>query len=249
MLLCLDIGNTNIVVAEVEQEIVNLFRLNTKGIIKKEDFSKQLISKSFSNIIISSVVPSVNQKLNEIFKELYNIEPIYVDVSMKSNIEILIDNPNELGSDLLVAGVGAFSFFGGNNIIVDLGTANKILVMIGNKFLGGAITPGFMSSFEGLFSNAELLNTIPLEIPKKVVGSNTIECIQSGSIIGTASMIEKMIEKIKKEIFAKYNVEEFKIILTGGNSLYIKDALEIKFEYMPNLLIDGLHVLYRLNYE
>lgn len=249
MLLCLDIGNTNIVVAEVEQEITNLFRLNTKEEITKEDFLDRLISKSFDNIIISSVVPSVHQNLISIFQELFNIEPIFINVSMKSNIEILIDNPDELGSDLFVAGVAANALFGGNNIIVDLGTANKILVMLGHKFLGGAITPGFMSSFEGLFSNAELLNTIPLELPKKVVGSNTIECIQSGSIIGTASMIEKMIEKIKKEMEIKYQAKEFHIILTGGNAVYIKDALEIEFSYLPNLLIDGIKVLYKLNYE
>ena len=249
MLLCLDIGNTNIVIAEIDKDIKNIFRLNTKSKICKEDITSKLVSKTFVNIIISSVVPSVNILFSNIFKELFDITPIFVDIKMKSNIEILIDNPNELGSDLLVAGVAANSLFGGNNIIVDLGTANKILVLVGNKFLGGAITPGFMSSFEGLFSNAELLNKIPLNMPSKVVGSNTIECIQSGSIIGTASMIEKMIEKIIREMDNKYNINNFRVILTGGNAVYIKEAINLEFEYCPNLLIDGLVELYRLNYE
>ena len=148
---------------------------------------------------------------------------------------------------LLVASVACKALYGGNNIIIDLGTANKILVLLGNKFLGGAITPGFMSSFEGLFSNAELLNTIPLDMPKKIVGSNTIECIQSGSIVGTASMIEKMVEKMKKEIEIKYQETDFHIILTGGNSIYVKDAIELDFEYCPDLLIYGLVELYKLN--
>lgn len=247
MLLCLDIGNTNIVVAEVSDRIENLFRFSTKAKFTKDDIISKLVSKNYENIIVSSVVPSVNQVIEEIFIEAFNIKPLFVDIKMIHGIDILLDNPSELGSDLLVASVACKALYGGNNIIIDLGTANKILVLLGSKFLGGAITPGFMSSFEGLFSNAELLNTIPLDMPKKIVGSNTIECIQSGSIIGTASMIEKMVEKMKKEIEIKYQETDFHIILTGGNSIYVKDAIELDFEYCPDLLIYGLVELYKLN--
>lgn len=239
MLLCLDVGNTSIVVAEYDGRITNSFRLDTTSSISKEDFLNNIKSNIFDDVIISSVVPSLNNLLTNIIYELYGLKPIFVNVNMKTNINICIDNPLELGSDLLIAGVAASKRKGENHLIIDMGTATKFLVVKGNSFLGGAIAPGFMTSFESLFKEAELLNKIELVTPEKVVGSNTIECIQSGTIIGCISMIKGMVERIKKEI------GDLEVVLTGGNALFVKDSLE--YEYCPNLLIDGLIEVYNLN--
>ena len=239
MLLCLDIGNTSIVVAEYDKEIINSFRLDTNSNICVEDFKKNLQSDSFEDVIVSSVVPSLNNKIKNIIFELFQLEPIFINVSMKTNLNICIDNPLELGSDLLIAGVAVLNRPKDNYLIIDMGTATKFLVVKGNAFLGGAIAPGFMTSFESLFKEAELLNKIELVTPKKVVGRNTIECIQSGTILGCVSMIEKMVEKIKNE------VGDLEVILTGGNAVFVKDSLD--YEYCPNLLIEGIVEVYRLN--
>ena len=238
MLLCLDIGNTSIVVCEYDNSIINSFRIDTSNNIKKEDFLTNLKSSIVDDIIISSVVPSINELISNILYSIYNKKPIFVSVEMNTNINILIDNPKELGSDLLIAGVAA-SKRKGNYLIIDMGTATKFLVVKGNDFLGGAIAPGLMTSFEVLFKEAELLEKIELVTPKKIVGTSTVECIQSGYIVGFVSMIEKMVEKIQKE------VGDLNVILTGGNAIFVKESLS--YEYCPYLLIDGLVEVYNLN--
>ena len=136
---------------------------------------------------------------------------------------------------------GAVNKVGGPVIIVDLGTANKILVLKGNDFMGGAIAPGFKSSLYSLFNDAEKLTSVPIETPKNVIGNSTITCIQSGIVYGTVCMIEGMLNKIKSQI------GNCKVLLTGGNASYIKDVLECDVEYCSNLLIEGLMELYARN--
>ena len=160
---------------------------------------------------------------------------------MSHNINITIENPIELGSDLLISSIAACKKYPGNKIIVDLGTANKILVVKENDFLGGSISPGFKSSMKSLFKDAEKLQQVPIETPDNVIGNSTLTCIQSGMIYGTSSMIEGMINKIKQQI------GECKVLLTGGNAPYILDVLDVDFEYCPDLLIEGLMELYANN--
>lgn len=246
MYLCFDVGNTTIEIALCDnQTIINKYRLDTNTAHTTCYYKEYLINTIgnivIEGIIISSVVPSINSKIITSLIELYNVKPMMVTNDMNHDINIQIENPDELGSDLLISSIAACKRSKGNKLIVDLGTANKILIVKDNVFLGGAIAPGFKSSLNSLFNDAEKLSLIPIETPKRVIGNSTITCIQSGIVYGTVSMIEGMIERMTKE------VGSCKIYLTGGNAEYVKDSLTCDFEYCPNLLIEGLMELYAKN--
>ena len=246
MYLCLDVGNTTICIALCENKtIIKQFRLDTANLQQNHKLEKILqenIGKVFiDGIIISSVVPSINPYLENVFKKFYDTKLLFVHNAMRHNINIKITNPSELGSDLLISSIAASQKYSGNKIIVDLGTATKVLVVKDNDFLGGAISPGFKSSLNSLFNDAEKLDEVPINKPRSVIGNSTLTCIQSGMVYGTVSMIEGMISRIEEKI------GKCKVLLTGGNALYIKDVLAIDFEYNPDLLIEGLIELYDNN--
>lgn len=243
MYLCLDCGNTTIVCALCDQtEIIDVRRIDTNIYNDSQYYFNicfhRFIEYNIEGVIISSVVPSINNTLVELFENYFNICPRFVDPTKPYKLDILIENKNELGSDLFVGAIGALKYKIENVMICDLGTANKFLVVKGNKFLGGAIAPGMMSSLKSMFKDAEMLQSVKLNIPNKVVGNSTIKCIQSGTIYGTVSMIEGLKNMFEKE------VGELTLIVTGGNAEYIKDALTIDYIYSPNLLIEGLIDLY-----
>ena len=156
MYLCLDCGNTTIVSAVCEHDkIIKVSRVDT-NIFNDADYYFETCFKNFleyhiEGVIISSVVPSINKTLKEVFEKYFKINPRFVDVTIPYKLDILIENKNELGSDLFVAGIGALKYQLGNVMICDLGTANKFLVLKGNEFLGGAIAPGLMSSLKSMF--------------------------------------------------------------------------------------------------
>ncbi len=246
MYLCFDVGNTTIEIALCDEtKILNKIKIdtNTKASIDYfENILKEFINTNLiEGIIISSVVPSLDELLEQTVMSLFNIKPIFVRNNLNHEINILIENPEELGADLLISSIAACKKYKGTKLIVDLGTANKLLVVKENDFLGGAIAPGFKSSLNSLFNDAEKLSLVPIDTPKNVIGNSTISCIQSGIIYGTVSMIEGMIERIKKEI------GELTVLLTGGNAVYIKDVIQFDFEYCPDLLIEGLMELYVKN--
>lgn len=246
MYLCLDVGNTTISIAVCEnQTIVKRYKLDTDYLQPNKYYEEYFLSNIgqiiLEGIIISSVVPSINTRLENTLNKIYNTKIIFVHNELSHNINITIENPIELGSDLLISSIAASKKYPGNKIIVDLGTANKILVVKENDFLGGSISPGFKSSMKSLFKDAEKLQQVPIETPDNVIGNSTLTCIQSGMIYGTSSMIEGMINKIKQQI------GECKVLLTGGNAPYILDVLDVDFEYCPDLLIEGLMELYANN--
>ena len=246
MYLCLDIGNTTIGVAVVENDvIIKDFRIttdHTKTVDEYYELLKEHVNETFDDVIVSSVVPSLNKIITKLFSRYYQITPMFVTTKTNTGINIKIDNPEELGADLLVDAVGAHFHNPGNNMIVDLGTANKFLVVLGNDFMGGAIAPGLKTSLKTLFKDAELLDSVTLEAPGKVVGTSTIECIRSGAVIGTAAQIEGMAEKMQKEVGPLH------LIITGGIARKIISEVKVEFEYIPNLIFDGLIQIYKLNH-
>ncbi len=243
MLLCIDVGNTRIGLALIDK-VRTLYYVDTKQShlnIKEQILNFLDKNILIDDIIISSVVPSLNELLKNIFIEEYHKEPLFVSFDLITNINICIDHPEELGSDLLSVAVGTNSIKQDNKLIIDFGTATKFLVVLGNDFKGGAIAPGLIGSASSLFNNAEMLENVKLVAPLKIVGTSTMECIQSGIIIGTVSMVEKMIEKIEKE------VGELKVIITGGNAEYLLESFEFDYIYKPELIFDGLVEIHKLN--
>lgn len=253
MLLCFDIGNTNIVVGIVEdKKIIDMYRFSTNTSLTVDDYAikfKLIFENKYPNVvfedaIISSVVPNIDKTIEEVLIRYFNLKPIFIAPGIKTGLKIKAADPRQLGADLLVGLVGAYQKYGGSCIVVDLGTATKLFVVTKNaEILGGIIYPGIISSEQSLISSTSKLNHAGFAKPQKVIGNDTNSCIQSGAIYGTASVIDGLVTKMKKEL----NEEDVKVVLTGGLASLVDDVLETEHYTDPNLLIDGLIYIYYKN--
>lgn len=249
MILCFDIGNTNIVLGIVEnKKIINTYRFVTNASLTEDEYYHKLqpIVKDINveGVVISSVVPALDVIFNQMIKKYFNISPMMIGPGIKSGLKLRIEAPKTLGSDLLCDAVGAVNKVGGPVIIVDLGTATKVIVVNDKEeYLGGAIAPGMNGSLNSLIANAAKLSHTALVKPEHVIGNDTTTCIQSGMIYGTASMIDGMVNKTIEEL----GLPNVKVVLTGGLAPLIKDVLTIDYVYEPNILIEGLIYLYYKN--
>lgn len=240
MILLIDGGNTTLGIGvRKDNQIEVISRISTPKLKEKNlliDIFKK-IDYPITDVFTLSVVPSINDKIIQASLDVFHLKPIFVNINMRNDIKILLDNPQELGTDLYID-IYASKLHYDKSIIIDLGTATKILVVDQNVFLGGAIVPGLIGSFNSLFSTAELLNSVEITKPQGVIGNSTHECLISGLIVGHATLIEGMVKKIKD----KYGISN--VLLTGGNSIYIKDELTIDYKYVPDLIFEGLQLLY-----
>lgn len=247
MYLAIDVGNTTIGVALIAQnKIQKQVRFSTHPLLDAYALAKCIekdFGKEFDDVIISSVVPVVSNSLAECFEKYYQISPKFIKYDTPTGIEIKINNPAELGADLLVDGVAGAKRFPEGVLVVDLGTATKFIVVKNNQFLGGSIAPGVLSSFKGLIENAALLEDTVLTKPEHVVEDTTIGCLQSGLIYGTISMVDGMIEKIQQEL------GPLNVIITGGLADSIISGLKASFVYCPDLIFEGLMQIYEMNYQ
>lgn len=253
MILLFDIGNTNIVMGICEnKQIVKTFRYVTDSSLTNDDYFQKIdISiKNYKNdytiegAIISCVVSQLDKVFASMIDKYFNIKAKIVGPGLKSGLKIKLENPKELGADLLCDGVAAYEKFKETSIIVDMGTATKLVVVNDKKeFLGGAICAGLKGSLKSLINSTSKLSTPTIEVPDRIVCNETLACIQSGIVFGHIAMIEGLISKIKKEL----NNENINVILTGGNSIVIKDHLSIDFTYDENLLLEGLLDIYNKN--
>ena len=238
MIIAVDIGNTNIVVGGIEADHV-LFteRLSTRtdkteleyAIDFKLIFELHSISRAqVEGSIISSVVPPLSNIVKTALTKLIPKEPLIVGPGVKTGLSIRIDNPTQLGSDLVVTAVAAIATF---SVINDK-----------RQYIGGAIAPGAAVALNSLSSQTSQLPFISLEAPKHVIGSNTIDCMKSGSLFGNAAMIDGMIRRIKKEIG-----ENAIVVATGGIAPAILPYCEETISYDPDLMLKGLALIYKKN--
>lgn len=254
MVLVVDIGNTNIVLGVYEQdELTFTARLATVkdktsdeyavilgGIfsLNKVDFIK------IEGIIVSSVVPPLTRILEDAFSNFTKAPLKIVGPGIKTGFVIKIDNPAQLGTDMVCNVAGALSEFQNTPmIIIDMGTATTITVVDENgNILGGSISPGLRLSLNALSGGTAQLPFIDLDNVKKVIGTNTIDCMQSGVIYGCASMIDGMITRISEEL-----EKTPMVIVTGGMSSKVIPHCKNKLVHRSNLLVDGLYSLYMKN--
>ncbi len=253
MILCFDVGNTNVVLGIVSNKVlINSYRFVTNyhqtedEYYQKISFFTNTYNEPVTGAIIASVVPPMDHVLTQMIKKYYHINPLIVGPGLKSSLKIKIDNPKSLGADLLCDAVGAYEKYGGPTIIVDLGTATKIIVVNGQKeFMGGIIACGIQTSLASLVQDAAQLSTVPLCVPSRIIAKDTKESIQAGLIVGHAVMIDGLLKKVKEEL----KEENPKVVLTGGLSKIIKDLLVTEYTYDANLVIDGLISIYYKNCE
>lgn len=251
MILAVDAGNTNIVLGVMDDDSL-LFsgRLSTNIYETDEEYAMKLYS--FLNIhnlsgidgaVISSVVPAVTGTLKKAIKLVCGIDAIIVGPGVKTGLSIKIDDPAQLGADLVVGAVAAKAKYKCPVIIFDLGTATTGSVLDRNgNFLGGMITTGVKTSINALSAGAALLPQIDISAPKNVIGSNSIESMKSGSIIGTAVMIDGFVERFEKELGEKATV-----VVTGGLGKAIAQNCKRKMIIDETLLLDGLKIIYDKN--
>ena len=253
MILAMDIGNTCITLGIYDGEkLAATTRLATDRARTSDQYAVELHtllqiygldSEKFSGAIIGSVVPALNHHMSDAIERVIHHRPLVVGSGVKTGLNILLDDPAQAGADLVCGAVGAKEKYPLPCLVFDLGTATTISVVDKNgNFLGGTIAAGIGISLDALASRTSQLPLVSLKNPGKVVGRNTVEAMRSGMIYGTASMIDGMIERIEEELGQPCTV-----VATGGRSgdviPYCKRAVALD----PDLLLDGLRVIYSRN--
>jgi len=253
MILAVDIGNTNIMIGVIDSKKTYFVeRLTTT--IGKTNLEYAITLKSILEIfhiepsqlegaIVSSVVPPLNRTIIAAIRKITGITAKLVGSGMKTGLNILMDNPKSVGSDMIVNSIGALTQYEPPLIIIEMGTATTMSVIDQNgRYIGGAILPGLRVSMDSMSSSTAQLPRISLDTPKKVIGKNTTDCMRSGIIYGNASMIDGMLSRIENELGQPATT-----IATGGIAKVILPLCSHEIIYDGELLIKGLLALYEKN--
>ena len=250
MILCLDCGNTSIKFALVENDkIFKSYLIRTIRERSSDEYAYSLSTLIGKDVkveaaIISSVVPLLTPILHRAIEIVFNVDALILGKKIKTKLPLKIDNPNELGADMLSGAVAAKIKYGEASLVVDLGTATKIYIVDKNgAFIGGAISSGIEISLKSLVSSTSQLLETPIIVPNTVIGRNTKDCIESGIVYGQVFMIREFAKEMENECGYK-----LKRILTGGFSKIIRNVLN-DFIYDENLILDGLYQIYLMNEE
>ena len=254
MLLAIDIGNTNIVFGCVndDDEVVLFERISTNHYATAAEYASLirniLIMNNFNAgdidaAIMSSVVPSITGTVRAAVKKLCNMDVMVVGPGVKTGLNILIDNPAQLGSDQAVDAVAAINQYSAPLIIIDMGTATTVSVVDMNKnYRGGLIMTGMGVAADALVARTAQLPKINFEAPANIIGTNTIDCLKSGMLYSNAGALDGIIERIEEELGYKCTA-----VATGGLAELVVPLCKRKIILDTNLLIKGLAVIYRKN--
>ncbi len=253
MLLAIDIGNTNITLGAYDNDVLcftarlatahgttsDQYAVEIKNILELHGLNHARIE----DCIISSVVPSVGGAVCNAVSFLCDIVPLELGPGVKTGLNIKIDNPAQLGADLVAGAVGAISEYTLPCVVIDMGTASTISVIDKNgAYLGGVISAGVRLTLKALTENTAQLPSIDISAPKSVISTNTVDCMKSGLIYGTAAMIDGLLDRITDELG-----EIPTIVATGGLSKEIIVHCKNDIIYNANLLLDGLREIYEKN--
>lgn len=253
MILALDIGNTNITIGVYDdRKLLFVSRMATDSSRMEDQYAIELrdildiygISlREIEGAVISSVVPPLTTFIVRAINRLTGVDPICVGPGTKTHVKIKIQQPDMVGADLLVGCVAAADMFRGPTIILDMGTATTLVVLDREKnMLGGCIIPGVGISMDALTRRTAQLPSISLEAPKHAISDNTVDCMRSGIIFGTACMIDGMVERMEAELGEKCHV-----VATGGLSKEIIQHCAHSIHFCDTLLLDGLRTIYEDN--
>ena len=254
MLLAIDIGNSNVVIGclDKDNQTTALFRMVTDLKKTEDEYAagmKTILEyngvdcSAFEGVIICSVVPPLTEIFRIAAEKIVGCQALVVGAGVKTGLNIMIENPASLGSDIVAASVAAMAEFPLPVIVIDMGTATTVTVVdTGNRFLGGAIIPGVALSMNALSSGTSLLQKVPVEAPKKAICGSTIESMQSGAVFGNAAMLDGMIDRFEQELGRPMSV-----VATGGIAAKIVPHCRHKITYDENLLLRGLGIIYKKN--
>ncbi|MBO7196501.1 MAG: type III pantothenate kinase [Clostridia bacterium] len=253
MILTVDIGNSNINFGVFNgDEICCVARIATDTAKTEYEYAGAIANamsiysvdkQSISGAIISSVVPPLNNVMKQAIKLLYDMDAILVGPGVKTGINIHCDNPASVGADIICACVAAHYLYGSPSLIVDMGTATKMMVMNDKgAFIGVSIIPGVIVSLDALAKRTAQLPMVSLEAPKNVIGKNTSDCMRSGIVFGNASMVDGMIDRIFDEVGSTLPV-----YATGGLASVITPHCKHNITYDEFLVLKGLNIIYKKN--
>lgn len=244
MIVLVDIGNSNIVLSKYNGAINETYRYKTdssKSIDEYYVMFKDII-KGAHGMIVSSVVPELNVIFKNLALKYLNIEPMFIGPGVKTGVKIVVDNPKEVGADLVASAAAVISDYSENAIVVDMGTATTFTLIENKVIKGVSITTGLVTSRDALVGEASQISQFEFKTPTKVIATNTIDCLNSGLLYGHAFMIKGIVEEIKKQ-----NNNDYQVIITGGASRFIKELFDNSFVFDDLLLLKGLVSIYNKN--
>ncbi len=249
MLLAVDIGNSNIVLAlHDDGEWKHIFRFPTlpeesslfyKMKIVNDFWEANIVANQIDKCVLSSVVPDLRDVFEEILSELFGSPPVVVNSTIFPKLKLQIDRPDEIGTDLVANAIAANQLFNKDCIIVDFGTALTFTVVSKEGHLKGVnIAPGLQTAIQSLFGNTAQLPEVPLEMPKSAIGKNTVTAIQSGILIGYVGLVRYQLASIRAEVG-----EQYIAVATGGLSKILSELKEDFEEVNMDLTIEGLRLI------
>lgn len=253
MLLTVDVGNTNTVLGIFEGEsLIKSWRVKTDPRTTADElwlqFSALVSNYTLTGLSICSTVPATLRELRTMINSYFaELPTTIVEPGTKTGVQLLVDNPKEIGADRIVNTLAAHTLYGGPAIVVDFGTSTNLdVVSPKGEFLGGALAPGIEISVDALASRAAQLRKVELIRPKSVIGKNTVEALQSGTIFGFAGQVDGLVDRITEELARDYE-DAPTVIATGGLAPLIIGVAETIDEYEPDLTLIGLRLIHEKN--
>ncbi|MFA5289621.1 MAG: type III pantothenate kinase [Candidatus Izemoplasmatales bacterium] len=247
MIALIDIGNSTIAIglSEDRENFRKIYRINTEKNKSADEYSLTLkpLLEGVERVVISSVVPELNEVFREYFYEAHRITPLFLASGIKTGIRIHADNPREVGGDLIANSVAATQIYAATCLLIDLGTATTFTYLEDMNLKGVVIAPGLTTSRNALITKTSLLPQVDLEPPTKVLGTNSTDAIKSGLIFGHAAMIDGMISRIKNKV----KNPQLTVVMTGGHARLLHPFLSEKPILDEALILKGLLLIEKLN--
>jgi type III pantothenate kinase len=260
MLLAIDVGNTNIAMGVHDgKSYIDVWRLTTNKERTADEFGSFYLNmfnaaglklSDVNAIILSSVVPGIMYTLTHSLEKYFNLTPMLVEQGVKTGLNIKIDNPRELGADIIVNLVSAYETYKGPAIVIDFGTATTFSCVTKDfECPGVVICSGVKLTAEAIYKRAAKLPNIDIVMPPKIIGKNTINSMQAGIVYGYLGQVANIVKNMKKELVEDYNqiYEDIKVIATGGLLNLIAKQSEY-IDYVDSMLtLNGLKMVYDKN--
>ncbi len=252
MLLCIDIGNTNTVLATFDGEkLVHSWRVKTEARSTADELGlmyRGLLaadSVQITGVSACSTVPMALRSLRTMLNRYFGAVPsVILEPGIRTGVQLAIDNPKEVGSDRVANTLAAYTLYGGPSIVVDFGTSTNFdVVSARGEYLGGPLAPGIEISVDALAARAAQLRKVELVRPARVIGKNTVECLQSGVVYGFAGQVDGLVRRITAELGGSVAA----VIATGGLAPVVIDDCETVTHHEPMLTLIGLRLIFERN--